>query len=268
MSKFQRQFLRVGYIDELACSDSPVHRIGAEAKLVTTLFFIVTVVSFDRYALSAMLPFFIFPFVMVSLGGLPAGYLLKSILIASPFALMVGIFNPLIDRQVIMHLGGIDISGGWVSFMSIMLRFMLTVSSALILISLTGFNRVCASLERLYVPKPFIIQLMFLYRYLFVLADEAGRMVTARALRSFGNGSGIKAYASLVGHLLLRSMDRAQRIHLSMFSRGFDGNIRLTGGKRLDMKDLLFTAGWCLVFVFFRIYNVPQFVGAVFTGLL
>jgi len=267
MSKIQTQFLRVGYIDELALGDSPLHRVGAPAKLFTTLFFIVTVVSFNRYTLTAMFPFFIFPAVMISLGGLPIGFIAKSVLIASPFAFMVGVFNPLLDQQVMVDFFGIQVSGGWISFLSILMRFTLTVSAALVLIGLTGFNRVCEALEKFHLPKGFVVQLMFLYRYLFVLAEEAGRMVTARTLRSFGKGDGLSAYVPLLGHLLLRSMDRAQRIHLAMFSRGFDGSFKLVNKHKTSIVDIVFVLGWCTAFLFFRIYNIPLIMGSAITGI-
>jgi cobalt/nickel transport system permease protein len=52
---------------------------------------------------------------------------------------MIGIFNPLIDRDILISLEGIDISGGWVSFVSILIRFVLTVGAALTLIAVTGY---------------------------------------------------------------------------------------------------------------------------------
>ncbi|ADD67106.1 cobalt ABC transporter, inner membrane subunit CbiQ [Denitrovibrio acetiphilus DSM 12809] len=267
MSKLQKQFLRVEYIDELARQQSPVHSVEPLAKLITTLFFIITVVSFDRYSLTPLFPFLLFPVVMISVGGLPLWYIVKSVLIVSPFAVLVGIFNPIIDHSVVAHVFGVDITGGWLSFLSILLRFVLTVSSVLVLISLTGFNSVCGALERLRVPKPFVVQLMFLYRYLFLLVEEAGRMIMARTLRSFGRGDGFRVYTSLLGHLLLRAMDRAQRIHLAMYSRGFSGNIHMIKRSRFGLKDALFVIIWVSIFILFRIYNIPLLLGGVFTGL-
>jgi hypothetical protein len=54
--------------------------------------------------------------VLIAVGNLPPGYLAKKILLAAPFALFIGICNPLLDRAVLVHLGPIGISGGWVSF--------------------------------------------------------------------------------------------------------------------------------------------------------
>ncbi len=63
-----------------------------------------------------------------------------------------------------------------------------------------------------------------------MLIDEAKRLVRARALRSFkSRGMGIAVFGQLVGQLLLRTIDRSQRIHQAMLSRGFNGEIRLLG---------------------------------------
>ncbi|MGD9809181.1 MAG: cobalt ECF transporter T component CbiQ [Deferribacterales bacterium] len=268
MSSIERHFLRFRYIDEMAEMGSPLHRVAPQAKLIATLFFIITVASFDKYTVLQLLPFYIFPAVMISYGGLSARFFMKSVLIVSPFAVVIGIFNPLIDHHVVANIGGLDISGGWVSFLSILLRFTLTVTAALVLISLTGFTRICSAMESLYVPKVFVVQLMFLYRYIFVLMEEADRMLTASSMRLFGKKMGFRLYVSFLGHLLLRTMDRAQRIHLAMFSRGFDGTIRCSGDCGMSRSDMLFVLFWCGLFIIFRIYNVPMLLGGAVTGVL
>jgi hypothetical protein len=62
-------------------------------------------------------------------------------------------------------------------------------------------------------PDVLVTQLLLLYRYIFVLGGETMRMARARALRSFGSaGMGLGVYAQILGHLLLRTYARAQRI--------------------------------------------------------
>jgi cobalt/nickel transport system permease protein len=101
MNNIGKNSFDLGYIDTLATGDSPLHRLDPRVKLITTLIFIVAVVSFDKYALSSLVPFFIYPIALISIAGLPAGYLFRRVLLVSPFAVLVGIFNPLIDRQAL-----------------------------------------------------------------------------------------------------------------------------------------------------------------------
>lgn len=62
-------------------------------------------------------------------------------------------------------------------------------------------------------PAVFTTQLLFVYRYLFVLIEEAAAMQQARDARSFGRKSyPLKVWGTLVGQLLIRTFDRAERI--------------------------------------------------------
>lgn len=246
----------------MARQTSWLHQLDPRAKLITTLIFIITVVSVDKYAVAQLVPFMIFPFVMIGIGNLPARYLLKKICLVAPFAILLGIFNPLIDRTIIMHVHTLGISGGWISFASLMIRFSLTVGAALILIALTSFNGICFALERFRVPRIFVTQLLFLYRYIFVLLDETCRMARARALRAFdAKGPRMKTFSSMLGYLLLKATSRAERIHLAMCCRGFDGTVHVMNASRFGARDALFIIGWSSLFILFRLFNIPEIIG-------
>ncbi len=268
MTSLEGTLLDFKRLDLLATGDSAIHRLDGRAKVLVVLVFIVSVVSFGKYEVSAVLPFFLFPAVMVALAGLPAGFLLKKTTLVIPFALVIGMFNPLFDREVAVWFGPVGISGGWLSCASIVVRAILTVSAALILVSVTGFPSVCHALERLGMPQAFAMQMLFLYRYLFVLAEEGGRVSRARRLRSFGNkGMGLHAFGALVGHLLLRAWERAERIHRAMLARGFTGEFHSQGCSRFGKREILFLLGWTVCFVILRIRNVSQIVGGLISGV-
>lgn len=255
-------------LDRLARLDTPVHRVDPRAKVITTGVFIVCVVSYGKYDLLGLLPFAIFPVVMATEGGLPLGFLGKLLLVASPFALVMGAFNPLFDQEVVAHVGSVPVSGGWVSYASILLRFLLTVAAALVLTATTSFTGVCLALEKLKVPDVLVTQLLLLFRYIFVLGDEATRMGQARRLRSFGRrGMGWRVHGQMLGQLLLRTFARAQRIYLAMKCRGFDGEIRVARRLHFGAADLVFTLAWSAAFIVFRLVDLPLAVGRLVTGL-
>lgn len=251
-------------LERLALEDSLLHRLDPRAKLLTTLIFVACVASFGKYEISALVPFAIFPVALVAGGNLPLRPIIKRIILLLPFPIMVGIFNPLIDREIMVQLGPLAISGGWVSLASIFLRSLLTLGAALVLVSVTGFPAICAALERFFVPRVFVVQLLFLHRYLFVLAEEGGRMARSREFRSFGNkGMGMRATASLLGNLLLRTWDRAGRIHHAMLCRGFSGEFPVRRAFRFGVPDLLFTCGWSVIFMLLRMGNLSRMVGGL-----
>lgn len=264
------KWIEVGRMDELGRMDTPVHCLDARAKVVTTIVFIVAVMSFPRYEVSALMPFFLYPFVLITLGRIPPGYLFRKLLVAAPFAFVIGIFNPFFDRQSIVTLGPVVISGGWLSFASIMLRFALTVGAALTLVMCTGMNRLCAGLERIGLPRIFVVQLLFLYRYLFVVTDESFRMMRSLELRSAGPASiHLRVYGSLVGHLFLRSLARAERVHRAMVARGFSGEIMVMPRTSFQWTDWFFLIGWTAFFVAARIWNLADCAGRLLMrGLL
>lgn len=259
-------WLDMGKMDDLGRMDTPMHRIDARAKAVTTMLFILAVMSFPRYEMTALTPFFFYPLALLRFGRIPFSVIGKKLLVALPFALLIGLFNPLLDRQP-MAIGSHEIAGGWLSFFSIVLRFLLTAGTALILVACTGMNRLCAGMEQLGVPRLFAVQLLFLHRYLFVIADEATRMLRSLRLRSAGSGApSLSIYGSLTGHLLLRSMDRADRIYQAMASRGFDGSIRFLQRDRFRLTDALFILGWTLFFAIARCWNLADSLGLLLTG--
>ena len=254
-------------MDELSRLDSPVHRLDARVKVLTTALYLVAVMSFHRYEVSALMPFFLYPAVLLALGRIPVGCILRKLLVVAPFALAVGILNPWLDQRIVTTIGAQGISGGWLSLLSIAVRSALTVSAALTLVACTGIYRLCAGLEQLGLPRVFTVQVQLLYRYLFVITEESLRMRRAAAMRSPGRPAlHLRTYAALVGNLLLRSLDRAQRVYQAMVSRGFDGHLRVLRPTRVRAADLLFLGGWAAFFVTARCWNISRWLGALLTG--
>ncbi len=259
---FDEEYFNLGVLDLLSRGDTCIHRLDPRTKVIATLLFIVTVVSFPKYELMGLLPFFLFPVLVFSLGDIPVWLILRKVLLVSSFALFIGIFNPLFDTEPMVTVSGIAVSGGWVSFLSVMLRFFLTMTSVLLLIATTSFPGICHALRRLGMPELFTSQLLFLYRYIFVLLEEAMRMVRARNMRSFGGkGQGARVYVSLVGTLFLRTMDRAERIYQAMLSRGFTGTMRSVRAYRFRAADFALLAGVAAVLYAFRVYDIVGAVG-------
>jgi cobalt/nickel transport system permease protein len=266
MSSLADPFLALGTLDALAAGTSPIHRLDPRAKVLAVAGFVTAVASFGRYEVAALLPFALFPAAVMVLSDTPAGFLLRRVLAALPFVLVLGILNPVLDRAPMVHLGPVSLAGGWLSFASILLRFALTVSSALILVATTRFDDVCLALERLGLPRAFTLQLAFLYRYAFVLAAETRRLAQARRLRAFGRKVTLKEFGTLAAHLLLRTWDRARRIHQAMQARGFTGQFRPRGPRHWRLADTLYTVGWLALFLVLRCIPVPQLLGKLAAG--
>ena len=267
--RFDLEYFNIGYLDTLSYKDTFVHRLDPRIKITVSFIFILFVVSFPKYEIASLMPFFLYPVFLLTAGNIPLKAIAKKVVFVSPFAIFIGIFNPLFDTGTILDPFGIPISGGWLSFLSIIIKFVLTVSTALLLIAVTSFPGICEALERLKMPKIFVIQLLFLYRYLFVLLEESLRMMRARDARSFGSrGKEIKTFIRLISVLLIRSVERAERIFRAMLSRGFRGEIRMLRKHRIRYSDILFAAGSIGLFYVFRNYQVVNLVGNAITRVM
>jgi cobalt/nickel transport system permease protein len=261
---FDTLFFDIGRLDRLSYRDTFVHHLDPRAKVIATMLFLFTVISFPKYEVVALVPLFLFPVLLMTIGEIPVLFILRKIIVVSPFAIFIGIFNPILDTRTAAVIFGVSLSAGWISFLSILLKFALTVSAALLLIATTSFPGVCHALRRLGFPALFVSQLLFLYRYLFVLMEEAMRIVRAREMRSFGmRSTGIKVFVRLIGVLFLRTVDRAERIYYAMLSRGFQGDIPSLKRSRIAFRDLAFMAMTIAFLAVFRFFRITEGIGRV-----
>ncbi|MFA5321402.1 MAG: cobalt ECF transporter T component CbiQ [Smithella sp.] len=265
---FDEKYYNIGFIDQLSYKDTFVHRLDPRAKLIATLLFLFTVISFSKYEIAALLPFFVYPMLLMTVGEIPFMFILKKVVLVSPFAVFIGIFNPLLDSGQVLIFQGMTISAGWISFFSILLKFTLTVSTALLLIATTSFPNVCHALRQLGLPSLFVSQLSFLYRYIFVLMEETMRIVRARNMRSYGDrGKGIRIFVRIVGILFIRTIERAERIYFAMLSRGFQGDMPSLKRFHIKTGDIIFALSTAAFLYIFRFYPATHILGKFVQGV-
>lgn len=90
---------------------------------------------------------------------------------------------------------------------------------------------------RLHLPATLVDIAVLTYRYLFLLAEEAERIRQAQANR-LGHRTGwtsVKSFGTLIGMIVVRSYDRAERVHEAMLLRGYNGNV--TGTVEMARND-------------------------------
>ncbi len=242
-------------LDHFADRDSPVHRLDPVAKALAMLAVILATVLVGRDRFLAFVPLAAGLAIYHVLGRVPVGYTLRRLLIASPFALAVAGLFPFFeagDAVFAVPLGPWTLratDAGLVRAANLLAKFLLAFWATLLLLATTRFQDVVGALGRLRVPRAFVAQLGFLYRYLWVLVDEVMRMRRAREARDGGLGPwGVRfrSHAGLVGVLFLRTYDRAERIYWAMAARGFDGTLPAVRRGRMRLTDWLFLAGVAL----------------------
>jgi cobalt/nickel transport system permease protein len=97
----------------------------------------------------------------------------------------------------------------------------------------------------------------FLYRYLFVISEEAQHMRVAAASRGTfakaAHGARFRAAAGVLAVLFARSFARAEAIHRAMIARGFQGRFRLLTVLKFGWADALFLFAATVVSAVIRI---------------
>jgi cobalt/nickel transport system permease protein len=244
-----RKLGEIHTLERLAGGNSVIHRLHPGVKILTAVFFILTVVSFNRYALRPLLPFLFYPCILIALGEFPPAILFRRAALALPFCLFTGISNCIFDRETAFQFGSLSVSFGFISLCTLLLRVLLCTSAVLILIATTPWQRLSAQCRRFHVPGIFMTVFEMCYRYITVLLSEAHSMYTAYRLRSCNaKGIAINHMGSFIGCLFLRGADRAERIYSAMKCRGYDSGIfryarkRPVSGNPLPLKpaDILF----------------------------
>jgi cobalt/nickel transport system permease protein len=92
-------------------------------------------------------------------------------------------------------------------------------------------------------------------------------MRMAHDLRAGGRGLRLPHYASLIGHLLLRSLDRAHKIHQAMVARGFNGQLHDAKFTHWSNADSIFLVSCVSAFALARIVNLPIELGHLLMAL-
>ncbi len=186
MSDIRTKINEMYSLEQLASGNTFIHKIHPLAKIIVTFVFIISVMSSGRFEITLLMPFFLYPFIMLSILEVPFRMFAKRVAVALPFVAFAGISNIIFDRRTAAVIGGIAVSAGVVSMFSLLVRTILCVSSVLILIASTPFAQISAGLRMIHVPKIFVTLLEMTYRYIGVLADEASTMITAFRMRSNG----------------------------------------------------------------------------------
>jgi cobalt/nickel transport system permease protein len=228
---------------------SPLHQADPRVKLVVALCLIIGISLTPPHHWIAFPMLWVLIGFIAETGQLNVWRIARQAGIALPFALAAITLLFTTPGQPLVEIGGLTISGaGVLRFVAVVAKSWLAVQVTLILAITTPFTDLLWALGQLRVPPTLIAIFSFMYRYLFTLADEAGRLIRARESRS-AHVPGQRAGGSLkwraqvaggmIGNLFLRSYERSERVYAAMLARGYTGQMRA-----LDPPALTRRAVW------------------------
>ena len=212
MNRAEEALREIQNMRELQTMDSPIHGLAPLLKLLVTIFYILIVMSFAPYNLSGLFVMLLFPVLAYQISGIPLRTCFYKLRFVLPLVCAVGLFNPFLDRRMVLIAGTFAVRGGVISMITLMLKGCFCLMASFLLIATTSIEEICLALRQLHVPKLLTALLLLTYRYVEVLLRAPGQ-----------KGIAVSAWGSFLGQLLLRSMDRAEDLYESMELRGFTG---------------------------------------------
>ncbi len=232
------------FLDKYSGIDSPIHRLDPRAKVLGTVFLVVICVTTPPTLWKAFAAFFALEITFIVLARLPWRHVLKRWMIVLPFIAAVALVVPFLSKGGgSYNLGPLHLHGrGLLTLWNVAAKSSVSVLAVVLLSSTTPFPDLLKALRKLRAPSLLINLLSFAYRYIFVLVDEAQRMLRARDSRGW-NGRWLwqsRVIGNMIASLFLRSYERGERVYAAMMARGYDGEVRLIYELAFGVEEIAF----------------------------
>lgn len=204
-----------------------VHQVPPHLKILSFFAFLVVCVATPIENFWAFIGFAVIIFTLLALSKLPVLTVVKRTTIEFPF-LVFAILMPFFSEGETFTFLNLEISkSGTIAALSIITKGTLGVLTAILLSGSTQAREILRGFELLHMPTLLVQIMTFMLRYMNVITDEVDRMKVARLSRGFVE-RGIRDWkfiASTAGALFVRSYERGERVHTSMISRGYSGEL-------------------------------------------
>ncbi|MEM2046580.1 MAG: cobalt ECF transporter T component CbiQ [Candidatus Jordarchaeales archaeon] len=239
---------------------SPVHRLDPRVKILASVALILSAISVDGFtyilllacAVSILLFASKLPKIAFLFRSLP--FTIFSSLVVSPIPFVTpGIPAAIIQVSLITLTPTFE---GVYRAVTFVFRVWVCIASALLLTFTTRFPDIMAGLRRLGVPSLLSSMILITYRYAFLFADEALKMLQAKELRTFrkeGFLERVRGIGRITGCLFVRAYEKGEETYYAMILRGFQGGeIPLNAKLKLGLSDIIFVvavAAFCFTVV-------------------
>ncbi len=242
--------MRHNAIEQWARGPGPLHGMDARVKLLVTVAFLIAVSTTPSHGWVAYIGFGTIVMIALVRSELPMRRLLLRAALTLPFALCFAMISYLSN----------DDAG---SALALIARSQLCVLATLLMVATTPLPLILAALESFWIPARMLEIAQFLYRYLFVIADQGQRMRWAAASRDAGRltrsnrQSLLDRAGGALAVLFACAYNRAEGIHRATLSRGGGrSGFPVLTKPTLGRRDLFIAIGSLLLFIGVRIASV------------
>jgi cobalt/nickel transport system permease protein len=235
---------------------SPIHRLDPRAKIVGLAGITVVGVSTPLDAWPVFAACAVALAAIAALARIAPGIVWSRVRVILPLVVFVAAFVPFVRGGPALQVGPLSLSEqGLETFALVTVKAAIGAVGAVLLGATTSFPDILHGLERLRTPRLLTVIAAFMYRYVFVIVDEARRMRSALAARAYRprHLGQVAAIGRLVTALFLRSYERGERVYLAMLARGYGGTMPRFAVLAFRRADTVFLAALLLTLIPLRV---------------
>lgn len=243
-------------IAETGRAESGMNRFDPRGRIIAAVLFAVVVASLD--AIGPLCLGLLAAGALLLISALPLWGTLKRMVMMDAFVIVIIVLLPFtVAGTPLFTVGGFPASAeGLAQAGRIALKANAIVLTLMALVGSMEPTTLGHALSRLRVPGALVQLMLFMVRYIDVIHQEYAQLRTAMVCRAFRPRSNLHTYRSygyLVGMLLVRALDRSERIVGAMKCRGFTGTFVIWDDMKWHRRDTVFIlccvvalAGLCL----------------------
>ncbi|WP_378941227.1 cobalt ECF transporter T component CbiQ [Mesorhizobium sp. ANAO-SY3R2] len=209
-------------------SDSPIDKLHPNTRLVATLAVLVfaTIVHSPVVLGTALIA----AAVLVLLARLPSADLRHRLLHLEGFMIVLLALLPFtVPGRPLFAVGPIVATNeGLIRALTVVIKVNICTLTVFALLGSLDPVRIGQAAMTLGVPSKLVKLFLFTVRYVSVFRDETSRLAEAMRARAFRPRSNLhtwRTFGNLAGTMVVRSLERAQRVDEAMRCRGFAGNM-------------------------------------------
>lgn len=226
--------------------DSRVHRLDPRAKIVGLVAIVLVAVTTPLSAWPVFAACLALLAAVAVTARVPPAEVWRRIRFLLPVVLLAAVFLPFARPGGAAHaFGPLTVhQAGLETAAAVAAKATIGTLAAVMLAVTTGFPQVLRGLEAMRAPRLLVTIAAFMYRYLFVIAEELGRMRAALASRGYDprNALHVGALGRVATATFLRTHARGERVYRAMLARGYAGSMPPGRPLALGRADAVFVA--------------------------
>lgn len=229
-------------IEELSNGDSFLRKLDPRGKIIVVFLFSIVVAAANR--LQVLLWSLVLGLLMVMAAKVPAKELFKRLIPVNMLILFLWFFLPFtFGGKPLFFLGPLAVTREGVLYATrISIKSNAMMLMLIALVASTPIFSMGHAMHQLGIPQKIVHLFFFTYRYIHVIYREYLRLKNSMKIRGFTPKTCLhtyKTFAYMVGMLLVKSFDRAQRVHNAMLCRGFNGDLYSLSKFSFKKRDIV-----------------------------